>query len=397
MHKKREKKKKIRIVFFQILALIIAGSIFMAFQERNTFSSSDKTIKEKKVEKEENKDIENSIFKDYFQKAQMVVEKMTLEEKIGQLFLVRYNKTDVEYQKDYFPGGYILFAKDFESHTKESIKDEIANNQRINKYPLIMAVDEEGGYVTRISKYSSFRSERFQSPRYYYDQGGYDLLEKIETEKAQLLKEIGINLNLAPVADVSTSEDDFIYNRTFGKRAAETAEFVEKMVAYANKNKINSCLKHFPGYGNNKDTHTGIAIDDRPYESFLENDFLPFKSGIEAKVPSILISHNIIKAIDDNTPASLSAKVIKELRETLGFTGVIITDDLAMDAVKQYVDNHEAATKAINAGNDMIITSDFITMHQEIKKSVAEGKISEETINKAASRIIAWKYYSNLF
>ena len=397
MHKKREKKKKIKIIFFQILALIIAGSIFMAFQERNTFSSSDKTIKEKKVEKEENKDIENSIFKDYFQKAQRIVEKMTLEEKIGQLFLVRYDKDAVEYQKDYFPGGYILFAKDFESHTKESIKDEIANNQRINKYPLIMAVDEEGGYVTRISKYSSFRSERFQSPRYYYDQGGYDLLEKIETEKAQLLKEIGINLNLAPVADVSTSEDDFIYNRTFGKNAAETAEFVEKMVAYANKNKINSCLKHFPGYGNNKDTHTGIAIDDRPYESFLENDFLPFKSGIEAKVPSILISHNIIKAIDDNTPASLSAKVIKELRETLGFTGVIITDDLAMEAVKQYVDNHEAATKAINAGNDMIITSDFITMHQEIKKSVAEGKISEETINKAASRIIAWKYYSNLF
>ena len=83
------------------------------------------------------------------------------------------------------------------------------------------------------------------------------------------------------------------------------------MVEYANKYKINSCLKHFPGYGNNNDTHTGIAIDNRSYENFVENDYLPFEAGIEAGVPSILVSHNIVKCMDEEYPASLSSKVIK--------------------------------------------------------------------------------------
>lgn len=397
MHKKRKKKKQIKQLLLSIILLMIAGGTYYFVNQNNQLT----TEKPKEIIKKENKmkdtDIKNSIFKDYYEEALKIVDKMTVEEKIGQLFLVRYNKNNLDVQKKYFPGGYILFAKDFENHTKESIKQEIDNNQKINKYPLIIGVDEEGGTVTRVSRYPSFRKERFQSPRYYYEQGGYDLLEKTETEKLILLKELGINLNLAPVADVSSNENDFIYNRAFGKNAKETSIFVEKMVEYANKNHINSCLKHFPGYGNNKDTHTGIAIDNRSYESFLENDYLPFKSGINANVPSILVSHNIVNSIDKDSPASLSNKVIKELRENLGFTGIIMTDDLAMEAVKSYVDNNEAATKAINAGNDMIITSDFIEMYQELQQSIANKKIKEETINKAVLRIIAWKYYSNLF
>ena len=397
MHKKRKKKKQIKQLLLSIILLMIAGGTYYFVNQNNQLT----TEKPKEIIKKENKmkdtDIKNSIFKDYYEKALKIVDKMTIEEKIGQLFLVRYNKNNLDVQKKYFPGGYILFAKDFENHTKESIKQEIDNNQKINKYPLIIGVDEEGGTVTRVSRYPSFRKERFQSPRYYYEQGGYDLLEKTETEKLILLKELGINLNLAPVADVPSNENDFIYNRAFGKNAKETSIFIEKMVEYANKNHINSCLKHFPGYGNNKDTHTGIAIDNRSYESFLENDYLPFKSGINANVPSILVSHNIVNSIDKDSPASLSNKVIKELREKLGFTGIIMTDDLAMEAVKSYVDNNEAATKAINAGNDMIITSDFIEMYQELQQSIANKKIKEETINKAVLRIIAWKYYSNLF
>ena len=342
-------------------------------------------------------DIKNSIFKDNYQAARKVVDKMTIEEKIGQLFLVRYNSSDVANLVDYYPGGYILFAKDFENHTKTSIKNELDQAQKLNKYPLILGVDEEGGYVTRVSRFSSFRNEKFFAPKYYYSQGGYELLEQVENEKNQLLKSIGLNLNLAPVADISYNENDFIYSRAFGQPAKETAEFVKNMVNYANNNNMNSCLKHFPGYGNNADTHTGIAIDNRSYENFETNDYLPFKAGIEAKVPSILISHNIINAIDQTYPASLSEKVISELRNKLNFTGIIITDDLSMDAVKRYVTNNEAATLAINAGNDMIITSDFVSMYNEVLNSLKEGKIKEETINKAVLRIISWKKYSNLF
>ena len=262
--------------------------------------------------------------------------------------------------------------------------------QEKQKYPLLIAVDEEGGYVTRVSRLKAFRDEKFASPRYYYETGGYELLEETEKEKAELLTSLGINLNLAPVADVSTNENDFINNRTFGRNAKETAELIRHMVQYANKYNIGSCLKHFPGYGNNEDTHTGISIDNRDYQSLKDNDFLPFKAGIEENAPCVLVSHNIITSIDSNYPASLSNKVIGELRN-LNYNNVVITDDLAMDAVKNYVENNEAATLAINAGNDMIITSDFESMYQELLQSIKDKKITEERLNEAITRVINWK------
>lgn len=390
-----------KIITIVILLLLIVGGLF-SFQIWNQKNNKKEETKEKEtIEKNENSledtDIKNSIFKKSYQSAIKTVSKMSLEEKVGQLFLVRYDKTLTNILKNNYPGGYILFAKDFENHTKESMYQELEQLQKNSKYPLIIGVDEEGGFVTRVSRFTEFRSEKFKSPKDYYKEGGYELLEKIEKEKASLLKEIGINLNLAPVADISTNENDFIYSRSFGEDANKTAEYIEKMVEYANNNHINSCLKHFPGYGNNVDTHTGIAIDDREYQSLQQNDFLPFISGIKKNVPSILVSHNIVNSIDSEYPSSLSKKVINILRNELNFTGIIITDDLAMDAVKEYVEDKNAATIAVNAGNDMIITSDFQNMYEEVINSVKNNKIREETLNKAVIRIIAWKYESNLW
>lgn len=392
------KKNRIKIIFsFIFLILVILGVVLFHYKYGVNLLNNEDEEKQNKEELQLTENEKKSIFKDNYLDAKKIVKEMTIEEKVGQLFLVRYRKEDVQYLSNFYPGGYILFAKDFENHTKESITKELRENQSINKYPLIIGVDEEGGYVTRISRFKAFRESKFLSPRDYYKQGGYEELEKIENEKAILLKSLGINLNLAPVADISENENDFIYNRSFGQNATNTSEFITNMVKYANNNKINSCLKHFPGYGNNIDTHTGIAIDNRTYQNFLENDFKPFEAGIKAGVPSILVSHNVITSIDDKYPASLSEKVINELRNTLNFTGIIMTDDLAMDAVKSYVEDGAAATLAINAGNDMIITSDFMSMKNELLKSIEEGKLEEEKVNNAVERIIAWKYYSGLF
>ena len=387
-------KKKIRKWGILLLIGLIIGVLIL--NKDVLFKNKTKEIKKENKIIIKDKTITDGIFKDYYKKAEKVVSNMSINEKVGQLFLVRYEKNDTTYLNNFYPGGYILFAKDFNNHTKESMKEELDNLQEISKYPLIIGVDEEGGYVTRVSRYKEFREEKFKSPREYYDIGGYSLLEETEKEKIELLKSIGINLNLAPVADLSTNEEDFIYNRAFGYDKEKTSEYIEKMVGYANNNKISSTLKHFPGYGNNPDTHTGIAIDERSYETFVENDYKPFEAGIKSKVPSILVSHNIVKCIDEEYPSSLSKKVIRELREKLNFTGIIMTDDLAMDAVKSYVDDNEAATLAINAGNDMIITSDFLSMKNELLQSIEDKKIEEETINRAVTRIIAWKYYSGL-
>lgn len=390
---------KIILIIFVIGILLVGGyGTYKSYKKDNNSNNSvNKIVSENKEDNYiTDNEISKSLFKEYYEQARKVVTDMSLQEKVGQLFLVRYNKNDIEYLSNFNPGGYILFAKDIENHTKESLRKELDDNQKLSKFGLIIGVDEEGGYVTRVSRYPNMRTERFKSPSEYYNIGGYELLEKTENEKALLLKELGFNLNLAPVADVSTNSNDYMNNRAFGKNAIETSEFIKNMVTYANNNKINSCLKHFPGYGNNIDTHTGIAIDNRNYENFVQNDYLPFKAGIESNVPSILVSHNVVKSIDEQYPSSLSKKAINELRNKLLFTGIIMTDDLAMDAVKAYVEDGNAATLALLAGNDMIITSDFISMYKEVLNSVDEKIISEEIINKAVLRIIAWKYYSGI-
>lgn len=382
-----------------ILILVLVGLMGVGFFSYKKITkrdiSDEKILKKKSVEEEIV--INNALFSNYYDESLKMMETMSLEERIGQLFLVRYDKNSaINEINNYYTGGYLLFAKDFNNHTKESISNEISNLQNTSKYPLVIAVDEEGGYVTRVSRYSNFRSEKFFAPKYYYELGGYELLSQIEDEKAKLLLSLGVNLNLAPVADISTNANDFIYNRSFGMDAASTATFISNMVGYANNAGISSSLKHFPGYGNNVDTHTGVAIDNRSYESFINNDFLPFKSGIENKVPTILVSHNIINCIDNSYPASLSEKVISELRNTLDFSGIVMTDDLAMDAVKSYVTDGKAATLAINAGNDLIITSDFVNMYNEVLTAVNNGEISLERINDSVKRILAWKIAYNM-
>ncbi len=379
--------KKIIVIIISVV-LVLGGIVFCVYDNVKLDSEPNK--------KEEV--LSDDLFGKYYIKANKKLETMSLEEKVGQLFLARYDaSTSIGQINDYYVGGFVLFAKDFQNHTKESIKAELIQRQELSKIPLALAVDEEGGYVTRVSRFSQFRSEKFQSNKTLFETGGYNLVKASEAEKAELLLSLGLNLNLAPVADVSINSDDYIYIRTFGRDAKETATFISNIVKYNEEAGISSCLKHFPGYGNNIDTHGDIAIDNRSYENFINNDFLPFKSGIEAGVPTILVSHNVVQAMDSEYPASLSKKVISELRNTLNFSGIIITDDLAMGAVLKYVDDNISATLAINAGNDLIITSDFEAMFNEVLTSINNGTIKMETIDTAVRRIIAWKYAYHFF
>lgn len=382
--------KKVLIVVLGVMAVGLLGFVFT-----NNSKVDNKLNKDIKVNKNINS---NELFSKEYESAQVKLDNMSLEEKVGQLFLVRYDKNmALSWINDYYAGGYILFAKDFDNHTKESIKEELSSLNKNSKIPLVFAVDEEGGYVTRVSRYKAFRDEKFPSPRDVYDSLGEEGLESIEKEKGELLLSLGINLNLAPVADVSVDSNDFINIRTFNRDAKETANLIGLMVDYANEIGISSSLKHFPGYGNNVDTHTGVAIDERSYDNFLNNDYLPFEEGIKRKVPSILVSHNIIKCIDSEYPATLSKMIVTgELRNKLNFSGIIITDDLSMGAVSSYVDDNSAAVLAINAGNDLIITSDFVNMYNSVITAVKSGKIKMETIDTAVRRILAWKSFYNM-
>lgn len=340
--------------------------------------------------------LDDGIFSDYYVMAYNQLQKLTLDEKIGQLFLVRYpndNTKAINDLKTYKLGGYLFFEVDFKDKTKDEVIHMMDSLQKNTTIPLLTAVDEEGGKVVRVSSNPNLAPAKFKSSRELYQQGGFDLIRKDTLEKSNLLNNLGLNLNLAPVVDVSTNASDYMYPRTIGENTKITSEYAKTVILASKENKVSYTLKHFPGYGNNSDTHTGSSVDNRRYDEIQKNDLPPFKAGIEAGAESILISHNTVNSIDNMNPASLSSTVHNILRKELGFTGIIITDDLAMGAVSS-IDN--ATVKALLAGNDLIITTDYIEGINEVKKALNNGTLSEELIDKLAFRILAWKHYKGL-
>lgn len=338
---------------------------------------------------------DNGILHDYYKKAYNSMSKMTLDEKIGQLFLVRVPEGDAisEVSKYQF-GGYILFGRDTKDKTKEELISNISSWNKASKIPLLIATDEEGGVVVRVSNNSNLAPSKFKSSQSLFASGGFEAVKNDTITKNNLLYSLGINVNLAPVADISTNPSDYIYDRTFGQNATQTAQYIKTVIEASHETSVSDVLKHFPGYGNNVDTHTGISIDNRTLDYFRENDFIPFKSGIKSGSEAILVSHNIITNVDSTKPASLSLTIHNILRNELGFTGIIITDDLAMDAIKNYVS--KPSVQALKAGNDLIIITDYQTGIQEIKDALNNNEINEAIINQAVTRILAWKYYKKM-
>ena len=316
---------------------------------------------------------------------------MTLKEKIGQMFLVDCPEDGAKWAEGYHPGGYVLFAKDFEGKTPSGVKKTIQSYQNASKIPMLIAVDEEGGSVTRVSRFTAFRAKPFPSPQAVYKAGGGDAIKKDVRDKAALLKPLGINVNLAPVADLPTSSQSFIYGRSFGTSASLTSKFVSAVVTESRKAGLGAVLKHFPGYGDNSDTHTGVAVDARPLKTFEERDFLPFQAGIKAGAQAVLVSHNIVTSLDRKYPASLSKKAHAALRN-LGFDGVAMTDDLNMGAITEGYGQAEAAVMAVEAGNDMLITADFKTGMVAVLRAVQSGRIKESRLNESVRRILKWKH-----
>lgn len=326
--------------------------------------------------------------------AKKILSEMTLGEKVGQLFLARNPKTADEglaMIEEKGIGGIIFFARDFKSSTPEDFKGLISSYNSASEVPLLCAVDEEGGDVLRVSHYTQFREEKFKSPAELYLEGGMERILSDCDEKSQFLLSLGLNFNLAPVVDISTDENDFIFHRAIGLGRDGTAEYAVSLVRRMNENSMISAIKHFPGYGNNEDTHTGIAYDGRSLDYLMENDIVPFSEAIKAGAPVVMISHNVIVSLDSEYPASLSRASYELLRNELGFEGVIITDDLSMGAIKDFTESGEAAVLAIEAGADLLCCSDVETQYSALLQAVESGRISMERIEESVLRLIKMK------
>lgn len=324
-----------------------------------------------------------------------VVKRMSLRDRIAQMYFVPSNSDSAQMEKDiqqYHFGGILLFGSDFQNETQQTFKDKINQFQKVSSIPLFIGTDQEGGTVSRLSDNPQLTNNRqFPSPLNLNQNLKQETTEATET--AKILKNLGINWNFAPVADVSTDPNSFIYNRTYGKNYTETAKYISKVVPAIQKEKVVATLKHFPGYGNANDTHTGFATSDKSLSDLKKQDLLPFKAGIKAKVDAILISHILISQIDNQLPASLSPKVNRFLRKNLHYSGIIITDDLGMDAITKFAQEKQinADVTAVKAGNDMLISKNYASGIPAIEKAVQNHEISEKQINRSVYRILKLK------
>ena len=367
------------IVVYLFFFLVIGGLILSDYQHHRQVESqvekTEKTIQPSEIEK--NKVVEDRLVR------------MTLEEKVGQLFWARVpSNHQIEDLQSYHFGGYLLFGRDFQGQTLEDIKALTSRYQATSKIPLLIGSDEEGGTVTRIS---SILDTPFQAPMTLYHQGGLEAVLSDTRQKAEVLKSVGINAGLFPVADLARDQSAFIYDRTIGQDAQTTASYVGQVVTELQKNKVGSTLKHFPGYGDNGDSHTAIIQDNRSLYELRQADFLPFQAGIDAGADSVLVSHNILTKID-TVPSSISPKINEILRKELNFKGVIMTDDLDMAGLADFVNQDEAAFQVILAGNDLILGSSYQTQIPYLLKKVSSGELTEDRIDKSVRRILSWKY-----
>ena len=373
------------LVFYFFFFLVIVGLIFSDYQQhRQVEVQAEKEVQIEKTETtiETSEGEENKVIEDR-------LATMTLEEKVGQLFWARVpSNHQIEELQSYHLSGYILFGRDFEGRSLEDIKALTKGYQAAAKIPLLIGSDEEGGTVTRIS---SILETPFQSPMALYQQGGMEAVLSDTKQKAELLKSVGINAGLFPVADLAKNQSAFIYDRTIGQDAQTTASYVQQVVEELKKSKVGSTLKHFPGYGDNGDSHTAIIQDNRSLDELRQADFLPFQAGIDAGVDSVLVSHNILSKID-TVPSSISPKITDLLRKELHFKGVIMTDDFDMAGIADFVSQDEAAFQVIVAGNDLILGSSYQTQIPYLLKKIFSGELTEERIDESVRRILTWKY-----
>lgn len=331
---------------------------------------------------------------DYLTKAQNLLETLSLDEKIGQLLLVRFPENNqIEIMNNYKLGGFVFYSRDLNNKTEDEVKKMISDLQQNTKIPLLNAIDEEGGKVSRLSTNPNLVTEKFKSPSELYESGGFEAIKNDTINKSNILANLGFNLNLAPVVDVSTDKNDYIYERTLKLDTNDVATYAKTVIEASKNTKVSYTLKHFPGYGNSKDTHNNMAINYESWETIKEKYLPPFKEGIAAGAEAIMVSHNIMDGIDKEQPASLSEKIHSILKNDLNFKGIIITDDLAMGAVK---DIPNVTTKAFLAGNDILITTDYKQSFDDLKNSLETNIISQDKLNDTVLKILTWKYYKGL-
>lgn len=363
---------------------------------------------------DENASTEKFIFNDdetVVRTTKDVLGKMSLREKVGQLFIVRpealaensnaetapaTDRVDdavISRIEEYPVGGIALFSRNITS--AEQLPMFISDLQNSSKYPLFIAVDEEGGRVARIANSDFFNVASYKSME---DIGKSDDASKAEEVGRQIglyLKELGFNLDFAPVADTNTNPQNIVIgDRSYGSDPALVARMVSAQLDGMHDSGIMGTLKHFPGHGDTKDdTHSGYVSIEKTWDELKECELVPFITAFP-KADMVMVSHiTAVNVTSDKLPTSMSETMITgKLRNELGYDGVIITDAMAMGAVADNYTSAEAAVTAVKAGVDIVLMPQNLDeAFNGVMNAVTDGEISMARLDESVMRILKLK------
>lgn len=336
--------------------------------------------------------------------AQETLAGMTLEEKVYQLFIVTPEALtmgntvtragdDTRASLAARPvGGVVYFARNL--LTREQTASMLENIQSFSKIPLFLAVDEEGGRVSRLGSNPDMGVTQFPAMASFTDPAA---VYEVGATLGRELRELGFNLDFAPVADVVTNPANTeIGDRSFSSDPEVAAAMVAAAVRGMEDHGLLSTLKHFPGHGGtDTDTHDGRSVTERTLEEMREAEFLPFRAGIEAGAPLVMVGHLSAPRLQgDDTPSDLSKAVVTDiLRGELGFEGLVVTDAQNMGAITDGYTSAEAAVAALEAGVDLVLMpADLSQAVAGVLAAVADGRLTEARVDESVTRILTAKY-----
>ena len=344
-------------------------------------------------------------------RSRQILEEMTLEEKICQLFLVAHDRlagvsgvtqsgsaTEAAIEK-YPVGGVIYFSPNLRS--REQTAQMISGIQSYSKLGLFIAVDEEGGSVTRLGNNRAMGVTDFPSMGAVGMDGDPEAAYTVGYTLGTELAELGFNLDFAPVADVdSNPKNPIIGTRAFHSDPQIAASLVAACVEGFGDSGMLCTLKHFPGHGDTaSDSHYGAVSVDKTLQELEACELLPFRAGIEAGAPCVMVGHISLPGVTrQDLPATLSfGAVTCLLRQRLGFEGLIITDSMSMEAITDHFDSGEAAVMALRAGVDVILMPESLPEAVDgIREAVENGELTEARIDESVLRILETKLRSGI-
>lgn len=409
-----------RFLLSLIVVLVVGGVIYTAYhtmvaedndtqnheklnQQDQTEKNSQSVLDKSKDQNEEDKTKPVSYYQDsgtIDEKVSVMLENMTLEEKIGQLMVVGFQSSDPDEHiekmiKDYHVGGVILFDRNMDSPSQVA---ELTNQLQDMAYttghqiPLTFSVDQEGGSIVRMRKsFSVLPSQQVLGKK-----GDEEEIRNVAVRTGEQLAAMGFTINFAPVLDLSETD-----SRSFGNDPHLTGQYGSEVIKGLVEGGVTATVKHFPGNGrSNVDPHEDTSSVEANQIELENSDIYPFKKVIEELNHDdffVMVTHIKYPAYDKENPASISSIIMHDLlRERLGYTGIVVTDDLEMGAVNKYFTYEDLGCQAVASGADMLLVCHTEENQKKvfngILNGVHSGKISEERIDEAVQRILTHKY-----